>query len=448
MPLATKDRRPWSLAARITALVVGVATLVGIVAAALTLQLLRSTLEEQMRTQLREQLEIAADAPEGGAIDTTITWAEYTGTLYAVIDADDQVTGTAAQYVTDELVAELRHSTEVSDKQFRWREPVILEGHQVAGGALILARSDLVLNEASRGLVLRVMPVLLLGILAAVAGGALLARRITRPLVVTAAAADRLASGERGVPLPDPDVPEVRAVADALTTLDHALTTSEQRQREFLLSISHEIRTPLTAIRGYGEALSDAVMPAATAGDVIQTEADRLSRFLDDLLELARLEADDFTVTETDTDLRDVLVAAEKAWRARATLLDVRLILDLPTDAVDVHMDVLRVRQVLDGIIENALRVSPTSSTITVLLRVVGREVQLAVQDEGPGLSDDDLTHVFERGVLRARYKSSRPVGTGLGLSIATRLVGRLGGNLHATRRAEGGTEFKVIWRI
>lgn len=425
---------------------IGVATLVGIVAAVLTLQLLRSTLEEQMRTQLRQQLEIAASSRAGDAIEAAIGWADHTGTLYAVIDADGEVSGTAAPYITDELVEQLNDSAAVSARQFRLREPVILEGQQVGEGALVLARSDLVLNEASRGLVLRIMPVLLLGILGAVAGGALLARRITKPLVVTAAAAARIAGGERGVPVPHPDVPEVRAVADALATLDRALTTSEQRQREFLLSISHEIRTPLTAIRGYGEALSDEVLPAATAGDVIQAEADRLSRFLDDLLELARLEADEFTITEAEADLRDVLLAAERAWRARASVLDVRIALDLPPDAVEMHLDLVRVRQVVDGLIENALRISPTGSTVTLALRLADGEARISVQDQGPGLSDDDLAHAFERGVLRDRYQHSRPVGTGLGMSIATRLVERIGGTMHASRRASGGTEFTVVW--
>lgn len=92
---------------------IGVATLVGIVAAVLTLQLLRSTLEEQMRTQLRQQLEIAASSRAGDAIEAAIGWADHTGTLYAVIDADGEVSGTAAPYITDELVEQLNDSAAV-----------------------------------------------------------------------------------------------------------------------------------------------------------------------------------------------------------------------------------------------------------------------------------------------------------------------------------------------
>ncbi|WP_435534106.1 histidine kinase dimerization/phospho-acceptor domain-containing protein, partial [Glaesserella parasuis] len=92
--------------------------------------------------------------------------------------------------------------------------------------------------------------------------------------------------------------------------LDHALATSEGRQREFLLSISHELRTPLSAIRGYGEALADGVIdPAATAdaGRVLVTETDRLDRFVADLLELARLEADDFSIERVDVAAADLV---------------------------------------------------------------------------------------------------------------------------------------------
>lgn len=111
-------------------------------------------------------------------------------------------------------------------------------------------------------------------------------------------------------------------------------------------------------------------------------------------------------------------------------------------------MDLLRARQVLDGLIENALRVSPPDTSINISLRPAGGHAQIAIQDQGPGLSDDDLAHAFERGVLRARYQDSRLVGTGLGPSIAARLVARLGGELQATRMPEGGTAFTVSWKI
>lgn len=431
---------------RITALVVSVASLVGVVAALLTLQLLRDTIQDQTRTELRDQLEIVASS--GGtadAVQSAIAWAEHTDAMWATVTPDGTVQGTADSVLTPELVDHLLAEGTVSDLQIRPSEPVLLEGEWIGDDGLVLARTDLVLPDASRELVFRVLPVLFLGIVAAVAGGALLARRITRPLVDTAASADLMAHGARGVAVPDADIPEVHTVALALTALDRALATSEARQREFLLSISHEIRTPLTAIRGYGEALADQVMTAEQAGSVIQSEAGRLSRFVDDLLELARLEADDFTVNLGPVDLVEVATSAHLAWQGYARRLEVTLCLDVPEEgSLVVETDPWRARQIVDGLLENALRVAPEGSAVRI--EVSGGSASVSVSDSGPGLASADLPHAFERGVLRARYADARPVGTGLGLSIAARLARRMGATLTAGVPEGGGALFTVSW--
>lgn len=460
MPPASdgRSRRSWSLAARITALVVSATAVVVIVTAALTLQLLRSTIQDQTRAELVSQLDLvaASDDPQL-ARQSAIAWADETGAMWAIISADGAVSGTAATVIDDELIARLRAEGDVSDVQLRPSEPVILEGEFIAGEGLVLARTDYVLADASRELIQRVIPVLLLGLVGAVLAAAFLARRITRPLVQTAAAADRLAAGERSVRLPASEIPEVHSVADALTALDEALAASEGRQREFLLSISHELRTPLTAIRGYGEALVDGVVYADAAGAVIESEATRLGSFVDDLLELARLEADDFTIELSRVDLADVARAAHRAWLGHASGLSVELGLAVKSPSAVVETDGRRARQLVDGLIENALRV--TSEGGAVRITVAGRVIRVA--DNGPGLAPDDLAHVFDRGVLRARYANARPVGTGLGLSIAARLAPRIGASIAvaegssadgvnsadtASVAGRAGTVFRVTW--
>lgn len=437
--------RSRSLAARITALVVSVTVFVGIVAAVLTLQLLRSTIQNQTRSELRDQLQIVASAGASEeAIRAATAWAEHTDAMWATVSPDGSLRGTATGVLSLELVASLRTEGQVSDLQIRPSEPVLLEGVMIGDSGFVLARTDRALPDASRELILRVLTVLLLGIIAAVAGGAVLARRIARPLVDTAAMAALMAQGERGVMVPDSEIPEVHEVAQALRTLDEALRTSEARQHEFLLSISHEIRTPLTAIRGYGEAIADQVLPPEQAGTVIQYEAARLGRFVDDLLELARLEADDFTVNESPVDLADIAADAYRAWQGHARQLDVVLKLDLRGPSAVVETDAQRARQLVDGLVENALRVSPPRATVRI--EVSAQPPSISVSDDGPGLTQDDLAHAFDRGVLRTRYASARPVGTGLGLSIAARMAGRLGATLAASTPRQGGTAFTVSW--
>jgi two-component system sensor histidine kinase BaeS len=172
-------------------------------------------------------------------------------------------------------------------------------------------------------------------------------------------------------------------------------------------------------------------------------ETERLDAFVGDLLELARLEADDFTISPEPVDVAVMLEQTRETWSGRAATIDVALTAQA-SPGLRVVSDARRVRQLLDGLVENALRVSPAGSTIALSAADRGSAVEIAVADAGPGLVGDDRSTAFERGVLRDRYRDIRPVGTGLGLSIASRLANRLGGDIRVGDSPGGGATFVV----
>ena len=314
------------------------------------------------------------------------------------------------------------------------------------GGVLLLERASdaQVLTPA---VLRRLLLALLLGLGAAALLGVVVARRLTRPLVRAAEGAHRLAAGERDVRLAEDGPAEVAELSGAMNRLTDALAGSESRQRDFLLSISHELRTPLTAIRGYAEALGDEVATGAgavTAGRTIEAEAQRLERLVSDLLDLARLGAQDFRLEPSLIDLTEVVRAAAAVWSTRCAGEGVPFRADLPAQPLLVHTDAGRVRQVLDGLAENALRVTPTGCPITFSLSAGAGGAVLQVRDGGPGLTEDDIAVAFERSVLFNRYRGVRRVGTGLGLALVGGLVGRLGGRVSAGHAPEGGAAFTV----
>ena len=285
------------------------------------------------------------------------------------------------------------------------------------------------------------------GLLLAALAGLLLARRLARPLQHAASAARALAGGRRDVAVKPEGPAEVAAVAEALNALNAALGRSEGRQREFLLSVSHELRTPLTAVTGHAEALADGVISgddARTAGAVVLSEAHRLNRLVSDLLDLARLGAADFRVDPATTDLRALVLAAEQVWRPRCEAEGIELRLELPPAPVLITTDGGRVRQILDGLAENALRVVPSGAPIIFSLLPGLAGVILQVRDGGPGLTDDDFAVAFERSVLYDRYRGIRRVGTGLGLALVAGLASALGGTASAGRAPEGGAAFTI----
>jgi two-component system sensor histidine kinase BaeS len=289
---------------------------------------------------------------------------------------------------------------------------------------------------------------LLAGLLAGALAGALLARRLARPIRHAAGAAVRLSAGERSVRvLPEPPA-EVEELAHALNGLAEALAASESRQRDFLLSISHELRTPLTTIRGYAEALADGVVGpdgVVRTGQTVLAEAENLDRLVQDLLALARLEAVDFPLNMLPVDLVTLLGDAAAAWTGRCTSAGVCLAVESPATPVVVPTDPGRIRQVLDGLMENALRVVPAGTPVVLSVRPASDGfATLEVRDGGPGFTDTDLAVVFERGALSERYRGVRKVGSGLGLSLAHGLVRRLGGTIEAGHAPEGGARFTV----
>ncbi len=288
---------------------------------------------------------------------------------------------------------------------------------------------------------------LLVGAVVGLVAGAGTARVLTRPLRRTAAAARELGSGRRDVRVPVEGPPEVAEVAESLNALAGALETSEARQRRFLLSVSHELRTPLTAVRGFGESIADGVVEGAQAREaarVVVDEAGRLTRLVEDLLDLARLGADDFRLELAPTDLVALLDQAAGAWGPRADVTGVRLVVERPAVPLVVQTDAGRVRQVLDGLVANAMRLTPTGRPVVLAVRPAPTGAVLEVRDGGPGLTVEDRAVAFEPGALGARYRDERPVGVGIGLSLVHGLVQRLGGGIVVGVAPEGGAAFTV----
>lgn len=440
-----------SLQSRITVVTIAVALIAVVVTGIVTLQFVRSNAVADARAQLSAQSDLLAGLPAATQLsEITDRMRTALGDVEAGVVTPAGEQSGAAALLGPQMVERVTTGEPVSATVRRNGELVLIEARPTdAGGAIVLARPRSSIDRAADGTAMRLALAVAIGLAIAILGGALLARGVTRPLARAAAAARLMAAGKRGVASKssprDPD--EVRAVSAALATLDDALASSEGRQREFLLSISHELRTPLTALRGYAEALSDGLITGSDVervGRTLVDETNRLDRFVADLLELARLEADDFSVQSSSVDAADILDQAHQAWRGQALVLGVELELQ-PSAALTTNTDARRVRQLIDGLIENALRVSPAGSAVTLSARRDAEALAIEVTDEGPGLSDDDLRVALHRGALRDRHRDSRPVGTGLGLSIAARLASRLGGTITAGHNPDGaGARFTV----
>lgn len=320
----------------------------------------------------------------------------------------------------------------------------VVEGRAVDGrGAVALVQQVDVAKGTGRDLIRSVLLALLVGIGVAALAGVVLSRLLARPLRRTADVAASMRHGRRDLRVPPEGPKELVEVGESINALADALARSEARQREFLLSVSHELRTPLTAVRGFAESLADGVVTGDEVpgvGRTIETEAERLDRLVSDLLDLARLGADDFRLDITEVDLTALVAETARVWESRCAGFRVENL----AQPLVVRTDPRRVRQVLDGLASNAVRATPEGAPVVLALRVVPGGAVLEVRDGGPGLSEDDYRAAFQRGVLHSRYQGVRPVGTGIGLALVHGLVTRLGGAVDAGPAPEGGARFSV----
>jgi two-component system sensor histidine kinase BaeS len=288
-------------------------------------------------------------------------------------------------------------------------------------------------------------------LVAAVAAAVLslwLVRRLTRPLQAMERTARAIAGGDLDarVALPATDVDdEFAAVGRAIDTMAAELSRHRSLERAFLMSISHDLRTPLTSIRGYAEAVAEGAADdeesRRRAARIIEAEARRLERLVADLLELARLDAREFSLHLGTIDVAEVARHAALALEpaARESGLELRVTGDAaPVPAL---ADAERLAQVVANLVENALKYA--ARTVTVSARAVPGGAEIAVADDGPGIDPGDLPRVFER-LYTSRRQPGRKVGTGLGLAIVRELVTAMGGRVDVDPTAEGGTRFVV----
>lgn len=265
----------------------------------------------------------------------------------------------------------------------------------------------------------------------AVLVAALLARRLTRPIAAMETTARSIAGGDLQARVDTAHLSddELGSLGRTINAMAGDLDEARGHERAFLLSVSHDLRTPLTSIRGYAEAIADGTVEGqdarVRAAGVIAAESRRLERLVADLLDLARLDAHQFSLHPGPVDARAVVSDAVEAFAPAARDVGVRLTV---TDGATVPAtaDAQRLAQIVANLVENALKYATTS--VTVGCTATGSDVVLTVDDDGPGIPPADLPRVFER-LYTSRPAAGRPFGTGIGLAIVRELAHAMGGD-------------------
>ena len=331
--------------------------------------------------------------------------------------------------------------------------PVVFRSHLEDAG--VSADSPLAshIDEGfTLALVTSITAAVLAASLVAVVVAAVIARRISRPIALAADSAGRLADGNYGARMARPGVgPELDELARAVNTLAQRLETAEQHRMRLLSDLGHELRTPLAALEATVAAIVDEVLPAdAETLGTLTEQTSRLTRLTRDLQGVSRSDEHAFRLERQRVDLTAVAGAAVAAQQARYQTAGVALTATaagagprakpgpLPIqEAVDAWADPDRVTEILDQLLDNALRHCAPGDSVRVTVQALDERVRLTVADTGLGFDPAVAEDVFKR-FYRGPETRHGPTGTGVGLTIARALAEAQQGNLFATSPGPG----------
>lgn|GEM_PF-831546 len=293
-----------------------------------------------------------------------------------------------------------------------------------------------------------------LGIALSLLLGLALAGGITRPLRAMAQAAEGISRGDFRHRVPPGSRDEIGLLALAFNRMAERLDRVLSARRDLLAAVSHELRTPLTSIQGFVQALRDGVVaPDAVEGTygIIEEEIARLRRLIEDLFELAKLEAGQVTPRLLPCSSGELVESAAERGRALIGRDGPEVQVEVAEDAGVLSADPDRVFQVLSNLVQNALRFTPTRGRITLRAQgrpaqgggpAAGERVRFEVEDTGVGIAPEDVEHIFERFYTADRSRSRPGAGTGLGLAIAREIVRAHGGSIGVDSAVGRGSRF------
>jgi signal transduction histidine kinase len=309
-------------------------------------------------------------------------------------------------------------------------------------GALVVAKPRTELRSKWLVLLGRVGLAFLAGIVVAAGLVWYLSRRLTRPVLALSHAADAVAAGRYDAELPEPrGGDEIAHLTERFGEMTQRLSEAQRRERNFLMVVSHELRTPVTAIRGHVDALREGLADDAEGREaslaVISAETDRLARLVRDVLDLARLEAHQFTLEEQEVELRRLLEQAYQNFTEEARRRGIEYECSLSSNPV-ISTDGDRVLQIVSNLLDNAFAWTPDGGRIGLELSSSNGKISVAVTDSGPGIGAEERDRIFRPFWSRAGD------GTGLGLPIARELAHALGGELALQSDVGKGSRFEL----
>ncbi len=469
-PVAPRERvQPWrSIRAKVTAGTVLLVLLALVATVLVTRQMLMTRVHEDIEIELAQEVEELRRLAGGNDPETGEPFGEDVAAIFARfmsrnVPADDEafysfVGGAPHLYSFDAprgvlddvaLVAEwasidrpLRRDVDTPDGPASTVAVPLLNSAGTQLGSFVVAIYPAGDVDDVNSVVRTIGLVSLLVLVVASVGAWLVVGRMLRPVGVLTDAARTIDAGDltRRIPVAGHD--EIAALAATFNSMLDRLDAAFASQRSFLDDVAHELRTPITIARGHLEVMDPGTEQSEEAIAVVEDELDRMARYVDDLLTVARAARPDFLhlgVVDVG-DLIDDVLARAVALGPRRWVRD-----EAPAPGVVLVVgDDRRLSQALLGLVTNAVQHTQPDGRIAIGASVISDRVRLTVTDDGPGLAPEDTERVFRRFSRGTSSTDSRPEGTGLGLAIVAAIAAAHGGTIGVSSEPGHGATFHI----
>jgi signal transduction histidine kinase len=285
----------------------------------------------------------------------------------------------------------------------------------------------------------KILAVAVVSALFALAGALVLARWILQPLERLHAASTRLAAGDLAARASESGPRELLELGASFNEMATNIERLFDARRQLVAWASHDLRTPLASLRAMIEALEDGLASPAEYLPAIREQLDTLSLLVQDLFELARIDAGALQLELHDTRLRELVSTCLRAVDAEARARNIQLEARFDAEDPEVRVAPDKVERVLLNLLTNALRHTPSDGAVSVVVEPNSHNVVVAVEDTGGGLTAGATQRMFERFWREDASRTRSTGGSGLGLAIAQGLVEAHGGTIWAENRSSGG---------
>jgi len=283
--------------------------------------------------------------------------------------------------------------------------------------------------------------------------GYFLSSTLTERIHLLKNAAEQLAQGHLKTRVPIQGRDEVAALAESFNQMAEQLQAADQKQRELeslrrdlIAWVSHDLQTPLTSMRAILEALSDGIVEEPETVkrylNTAQRDVRSLSALIDDLFQMAQLDAGGFPLDRAKASLGDLVSDTLESFTELAKQQEITLEGNVETDVDPVIMDTQAIGRVLNNLISNSLRHTSTRGRVSVWVRRTTQSVEVTVGDTGEGIRTEDIPHIFERFYRGEKSRNRGTGGAGLGLAIARGIIRAHGGDIRVESEPGKGTQF------